>query len=165
MGSDSSKFPSPDPPYEGEVKGFEAHYEYKGFTFGPPFDKDTVMGCEGFEFDSRDIILAAFPKTGNTWVQEILWFLTHHDDLEGAKEGQASADMLARVPMLETPSANPFGMPSGIDMLEKREAPRLISTHLPWNILGPALEKANPKIVIMLRNPKDQAVSYFHFIN
>merc|ERR1712178_678446 len=82
--------------------------------------------------------------------------------MEKAKAGQGATDMLGRFPMLEGPAF--MGMPSGVELLEKAAEPRLINTHMPWSVIGTALQRGKPKIIVVYRNPRDQAVSYFHFL-
>ncbi|XP_041847868.1 sulfotransferase family 5A, member 1 isoform X2 [Melanotaenia boesemani] len=41
--------------------------------------------------------------------------------------------------------------------------PRFITTHLPHHLLGPALQRSKAKVIYVSRNPKDVAVSFYHF--
>ena len=43
------------------------------------------------------------------------------------------------------------------------KSPKVIKTHLKYNILCDAISMGNPKVVIVVRNPKDVLVSEFHF--
>merc|ERR1719230_194592 len=139
------------------------NYEYGGCTFGPTFDKETIQKCEAFNFDPSDIVLAAYPKTGNTWMRELIWLIHNSDNLDAAITDLNYGDIMKRFPLME----NKVGkdIPAGVDLCNMRPAPRLCNTHLPYNLIGPALEKTNPKVVFLVRNPKDALVSYFHFFN
>lgn len=160
----TTKIPDANPPYEGECTGWDLHFEHKGRVYGPPFDLETIKRCEDFVFDPSDIVLCAYPKTGNTWCEEIIYFIKNADDIEAAKKLQTESDIMARFPMLEVPQ-NPMGVPPGIDVLNARSPPRMMNTHLPYSLIGKQLDKAKPKIVCIIRNPRDVCVSYFHFIN
>ena len=50
--------------YEGIVEGFDHDYDYKDARFGPPFFKEVIEKCEKFQFNELDIVLSAYPKTG-----------------------------------------------------------------------------------------------------
>lgn len=54
---------------------------------------------------------------------------------------------------------------NSVDFIEKMDGRRFIKTHLPWHLLPEQL-KSNPdiKIVCTMRNPKDQVVSYYHYL-
>merc|ERR1711976_369492 len=69
---------------------------------------------------------------------------------------------MERFPLMELKYGE---MPAFVEMLEGMPSPRFCNTHLPYNIIGPALEKTKPKVVIVMRNPKDQLVSFWHFYN
>lgn len=151
-----------EPEYEGSVTGCEKWYFYKGTRFScPPFFKENVLKCEQFDFRASDIVLSAFPKSGNTWMQEIIWLIQNCDDLVAATNTGKS--IMQRFPLMEM--AYGPDTPAFVDTLAKQEGPRLINTHLPVNIIVPQLEKTKPKVVVVLRNPKDQIVSFFHFLN
>lgn len=53
---------------------------------------------------------------------------------------------------------------NSVDFVDQMEGRRFIKTHLPWHLLPEQL-KTNPdsKIVYTMRNPKDQAVSFYHY--
>ncbi|XP_037548824.1 sulfotransferase family 5A, member 1 [Nematolebias whitei] len=43
--------------------------------------------------------------------------------------------------------------------------PRVLTTHLPHHLLGPALQASKARVIYVSRNPKDVLVSFYHFHN
>uniref|UniRef100_A0A1I8H2X7 Sulfotransfer_1 domain-containing protein n=1 Tax=Macrostomum lignano TaxID=282301 RepID=A0A1I8H2X7_9PLAT len=119
-----------------------------------------------FEFLPDDLLIATFPKSGTTLMQELAWLLRHNLDFAGAKASR----VFERVPFLEENWTSQFpGHPEGcypMQYLPEMPRPRIIKTHLPYHIIGPRIEAApGPgfKTICVLRNPKDVLVSYYHF--
>uniref|UniRef100_K7GIY3 Sulfotransferase n=1 Tax=Pelodiscus sinensis TaxID=13735 RepID=K7GIY3_PELSI len=75
---------------------------------------------------------------GTTWMQEILTLILSKGDPESA----TTIPNWARAPWLEQ---------------------RYCSTHLPCQVLAPALRQAKTKVIYVARNPKDVVVSFYHF--
>ena len=63
--------------------------------------------------------------------------------------------MDSRFPYLEFPYP-------GVDDIDRRRGVRLIKTHLPIHLLPEEAWKA--KVIYIYRNPKDVAVSFYHFV-
>lgn len=86
-------------------------------------------------------------------MQEIVWQIYN----DGAVSGE---HFLSRVPFIE-PSTNKKLYPFGLDTLP---SPRILKTHLPHRRIPKSENKEMQcKYVYVARNPKDVAVSYFHF--
>lgn len=129
-------------------------YRYKGFVFpGQIVMSGVLKELTHFQFKPDDIIVASYPKTGTTWIQEIVYMLTHN-----FKKSDSSSEFLeTRFPYLEYPYP-------GIKSVALKTGPRFIKTHLPHSILPPSFENSNAKLVYITRNPRDTAVSYFYFM-
>lgn len=53
---------------------------------------------------------------------------------------------------------------NSVDYVDQMEGQRFIKTHLPWHLLPDQLKiNSDAKIVYTMRNPKDQAVSFYHY--
>ncbi|XP_064104698.1 sulfotransferase 1B1-like isoform X1 [Macrobrachium nipponense] len=129
-------------------------YKCKGYVFaGQLIMSGVLKELPDFQFRPDDIIVASYPKTGTTWIQEIVYMLTHN-----FKRSDASSEVLeTRFPYLEYPYP-------GIKSVASKAGRRFIKTHLPYSLLPPSFESSNAKLVYITRNPRDTAISYFHFM-
>uniref|UniRef100_A0A2K6Q6N0 Sulfotransferase n=1 Tax=Rhinopithecus roxellana TaxID=61622 RepID=A0A2K6Q6N0_RHIRO len=111
---------------------------------------------QSFQAQPDDLLISTYPKSGTTWVNKILDMIYQVGDLENCNR----APIYIRVPFLE---ASDPGEPSGLETLKDTPAPRLIKSHLPLALLPQTLLDQKVKVVYVARNPKDVAVSYYHF--
>ncbi|XP_029452832.1 sulfotransferase 6B1-like [Rhinatrema bivittatum] len=63
------------------------------------------------------------------------------------------------IPMIE------FGTPDKLERLKQQPSPRLLVTHLHYDNIPKSVFKNKVKKLVIFRNPKDTAVSLFHFYN
>ncbi|XP_076596621.1 cytosolic sulfotransferase 1-like [Chaetodon auriga] len=113
---------------------------------------------QNFQARPDDILIATYPKAGNTWLSYILELL-HFG--QSSSEHLTSVPLYLRVPILEVtiPSLEP-----GTELLDNLStSPRLIKTHLPVQFIPKSFWEQNCRIIYMARNAKDIVVSYFHF--
>ncbi|XP_011788896.1 PREDICTED: sulfotransferase 1A3 isoform X1 [Colobus angolensis palliatus] len=111
---------------------------------------------QSFRARPDDLLISTYPKSGTTWVSQILDMIYQGGDLEKCNR----APIYIRVPFLED---NDPGELSGLEALKNTPAPRLIKSHLPLALLPQTLLDQKVKVVYVARNPKDVAVSYYHF--
>ncbi|XP_076616436.1 sulfotransferase 2B1-like [Chaetodon auriga] len=107
---------------------------------------------EDFSFRSDDTIIVTYPKSGTTWMQEIVPLIMSGGD-------PSSVDTIPnwdRVPWLEEHRACVLN-------LEQRPSPRIFSTHFHYNMMPPSFFEAKPKVIYVMRNPKDVFTSSFHY--
>jgi hypothetical protein len=95
--------------------------------------------------------VVSFPKSGTTWVQEIVYLITNDCDFEKAK----SSSIESRSPFIDFPSP-------GVKYIDGLQSPRIIKTHMPLTFLPDNVQNES-KVIYILRNPKDVCVSYYHF--
>ncbi|XP_010186291.1 PREDICTED: sulfotransferase 1 family member D1-like isoform X2 [Mesitornis unicolor] len=133
--------------------------EELGSLHGMPFHKSFMEGwpqVEAFQARPDDLLIATYPKSGTTWLSEILDMIYHDGDVEKCRRDV----IYNRVPFLEMKVP---GMLSGVEQLEKTPSPRLVKTHLPIHLLPTSFQDKGCKVIYMARNPKDVVISYYYF--
>ncbi|XP_076814072.1 sulfotransferase 1C2-like [Clavelina lepadiformis] len=131
--------------------------EWKGYRFPVRFDASMAeWQYSNWSPTEDDVLIAAYPKTGTTWMNLIVKTLIYFDDKELL---EMLKTYLTRVhTVLER------GTPVNYDILDKLPWKRKIwGTHLPAPLINmERLKKNGCKIICTIRNPKDQVVSWFH---
>ena len=90
---------------------------------------------------------------GTTWLQEIVWQMHHQGEISSVKS-------CLRTPLLEMVTRQHWPIAD----IKTMPSPRVIKTHLPYNTIPKGVnEDAQCKYIYVARNPRDVAVSYFHF--
>ncbi|KAB0794482.1 hypothetical protein PPYR_12482 [Photinus pyralis] len=123
---------------------------------------------DNFELRDEDIIVASFPKSGTTWIQEMVWLIKHRVSLTGSE-----IDICERFPMLEMCSlmesrnAEEYvekHFIKSLQYIDEQKGQRFIKTHLPLCLLPKQLKNGTkqPKVIYAIRNPKDVFTSYYH---
>lgn len=101
-----------------------------------------------FQPRPSDVFIATFPKSGTTWLQQIVHGLRTGGDMDFDEITQV-------VPWLET------ALDLGLDIDgPQRAQPRAYKSHLPW----PMIPKGG-RYLVAVRDPGDVLVSQFHFWN
>ncbi|XP_073403483.1 sulfotransferase 1B1-like [Dendrobates tinctorius] len=120
-------------------------------TFAENWEK-----VEQFQARADDLLISTYPKSGTTWVSKIVDLILTNGDTEESQKGA----IFERVPFLECSGPS---VPSGTEILNKQNFPRVIKTHLQVDVLPQSFWDKNCKIIYVARNAKDVAVSYYHF--
>ncbi|CAI9575335.1 unnamed protein product [Staurois parvus] len=127
---------------------------------GVPLSKpiaDQWEKVEKFQARPDDILIATYPKAGTTWIQEIVDSVMN----DGEIEKNMRAPTHVRSPFLEL--CPPPPVPIGVDVLNKTPSPRLVKTHLPYELVPISFWEHKCKTIYLARNLKDNAVSGYFF--
>lgn len=114
---------------------------------------ESLKAACAFQFQDTDVLLVTFPKSGTTWMQQVLSLIF----CEGHLWPIYHLPNWARMPWIEQVSFSKL-LPN-----LRSSWPRLFTSHLCAKLLAPALMKSKAKVVYMARNPKDTLVSFYHF--
>ncbi|XP_036395090.1 sulfotransferase family 2, cytosolic sulfotransferase 3 isoform X2 [Megalops cyprinoides] len=112
---------------------------------------ESLQYAADFQVRDDDIFGVTYPKSGTTWMQEILPLVLNGGDLAPVH----SIPNWDRVPWLEETRA--------ALILDSQPPPRAIVSHLPYWLMPQSFYQSKAKVIYVTRNPKDIAVSSFHF--
>eukprot|EP00058_Branchiostoma_floridae_P007959 XP_002593447.1 hypothetical protein BRAFLDRAFT_206592 [Branchiostoma floridae] len=104
-----------------------------------------------FEIRDDDVVIVSYPKSGTNWMFEVV-----HEILGGKKENSSPME----------PEFCPPGQQPHYIQLRETPSPRLMFTHLHPKMAPPGLAAPVNKVktIVLLRNPKDVCVSFYHYL-
>ncbi|MDJ0743097.1 MAG: sulfotransferase domain-containing protein [Xenococcaceae cyanobacterium MO_167.B27] len=123
------------------------HSKVNGLILPPYMTEEQVRIYTTFQTRPGDVFLVTYPKSGTTWLAEIIRCIAQ------PKESDKENLIGGPVPTFDMATQ---------EQLEAVPSPRYMSTHLPFSLL-PRSSEHEVKYIYLARNPKDVAVSYFHF--
>uniref|UniRef100_A0A667Z4V9 Sulfotransferase n=1 Tax=Myripristis murdjan TaxID=586833 RepID=A0A667Z4V9_9TELE len=125
--------------------------KYKNHNFAIGYTTaEYIDSLQTFEIRDSDIFLVTYPKSGTIWTQNIIISISEQDTGLPAYLNNSK-----QMPWLEHIARN--------DVYSLRPSPRLFTSHLTPTLMPPGLKNKRAKIIYVMRNPKDNIVSYYHF--
>jgi len=140
---------------------------------------DTIFEIQ---YMQSDIVVMAYPGSGGTLLQELVWTMRNNPDLDNP---DAALHLNHRVPHIEAdafmhskklpetrsdvlktfnsrcPNGNVEDNSIYLQMALNAPGPRTLKTNLPLSLMTPNL-LTDAKVVYIVRNPKDVCVAYYH---
>lgn len=116
-----------------------------------------------FKIRSDDVWIVGYPKSGTTWMHNIIWQLKNELDFS-APAIIHSHHLFEDASLLQSNIDIPIDeMYKYVDQFDELPSPRILKSHLPAFLLPKELWTVRPKIIYTARNPKDIAISAYHF--
>ncbi|XP_004405560.1 PREDICTED: sulfotransferase 6B1-like [Odobenus rosmarus divergens] len=118
-------------------------HKFKGILFSTMSSEELLNSLDFFNAREDDVFLVSYPKSGTHWIAEVIGNIPN-----------------ARISLT---SPIELGDISKFDELKMNCKRRVIPTHLSYNMLPVNIKQKQCKIIYIVRNPKDTAVSLFHY--
>ncbi|CAG2179412.1 unnamed protein product, partial [Oppiella nova] len=136
------------------LESFPKVLEYNGYELpGDVINAKVLDNLQDLDDRESDIFIVSYPQSGSAVVEELVMKLV---DKKVEKTPSRRARK-AQVAKLE--GAHPYGH---LRWLNGLKAPRILTTNLPLNLMPNHVKTPICKIIYLLRNPKDQSVSYYY---
>ncbi|KAK4486854.1 hypothetical protein RD792_006162 [Penstemon davidsonii] len=131
-------------------------YQYQGFWYDSKILEGVIQVQQQFQALSTDIIIAGWPKTGNTWLKALCFAIATRKQYHQTKNPLLTNLPHNLVPVLEIDFLN---NPKIRETLHHS----VLSTHMPYTSLPKSITSSGCKIIYICRDPKDTFVSFYHF--
>lgn len=134
-------------------------WDFEGVCM-PETHKQYAKLVRSFDIRPDDVFVLGFPKSGTSWLQEMVWLLCNDLNYEKARK----TSQMFRFPLLELASLVPIDQSISVllNQMDKFPSPRFFKSHLPVSMLPEKMWNVKPKIIHITRDAKDAAVSLYH---
>uniref|UniRef100_A0A8D2KTK6 Sulfotransferase n=2 Tax=Varanus komodoensis TaxID=61221 RepID=A0A8D2KTK6_VARKO len=125
-------------------------FNFKGCYFASDFiTPEYLETIEDFEVRDSDIFVVTYPKSGTVWIRNIMLLIMY----EGQRNGTENYTNQVLAIDYNITNKDFTQLPS----------PRIITAHLPYDLVPKGLKNKKGKVIYVYRNPKDAMVSLFYY--
>ena len=140
-----------------DIETVEYGYKYRlldGIIMPPYITPERYKLSRNIELRDGDVCFTSYPKSGSTWLSQVIILILN--------DGETPSDKTLRDSLHWVASSWPY--PRSREELEALPSPRIFKSHMPWQMAVGGDTTVSPcKHLYIARNPKDVAVSYYHF--
>lgn len=140
-----------------DIEVGEHDYKYRmleGLVMPPYITPERYELSRTIGLREGDVCFTSYPKSGSTWLSQVIYLVIH--------QGETPRDKTLRDCMHWVASSWPY--PRSRDELDALPSPRIFKSHMPYHMAVGGNPLESPcKYIYIARNPKDVAVSYYHF--
>lgn len=141
---------SHDDPLDDNLQNENQPFEQiEGICWVPSWSSYNLNFALSYQVRSDDLFIVAYPRSGTTWMQNIVYNLH-----TGGQPFDANIDHFFE--------QNPHLEIDGEESIERMQRPGAIKTHLPMHRVP---YSSLAKYICVIRNPKDVCISYYVFYN
>jgi hypothetical protein len=115
---------------------------------------------EDFDYREDDVWLVSYPRSGTAWTYAITCAVLYGGDIGALRKAQGENKVLKFLPIEVGSQAS---VTERINTWKALPSPRVIPTHLPFRLFPETALEHRVKLVYVVRDPKDVAVSLYHF--
>lgn len=116
--------------------------------------------ADDLDYRAEDVWLISYPRSGTSWTYAVICAVLYGGDIGALQEAQRENRILKFLP-IEVGSA--ASVSERINAWKALPSPRVIPTHLPFPLYPQKAIELHGKRLYVVRNPKDVAVSFYHF--
>ncbi|XP_072050427.1 sulfotransferase 1B1-like [Amphiura filiformis] len=130
-----------------------------GIMYPPYVTRETLERMKNYETREDDVWIVTYPKAGTHWIREIVSLIYVDGEVEAIDRNEYCRP-LEFGDMLIDKQPRPSSYPSS----QSFKSPRTLVTHIPEDLLPRQIKEGKGKVVYVIRNPKDSAVSNWFFL-
>ncbi|XP_063797701.1 sulfotransferase 2B1-like [Pseudophryne corroboree] len=130
------------------------YFQHRGINFASIiYSQERLEYLENeYRVYDDDVYLVTYPKSGTTWMMEILSLIRSNGDSTWCYK----VPNYMRIPWLDVSGV-------GVQLVDQCESPRYLSSHLQIQLFPKSFFSSKAKVIYTARNPKDVLVSMYHY--